>query len=203
VFSFIQQFLWRILMSLVTRFWKAILAVVMIGVLSVGLVSCDGSANYKDKIQSESVLQQAINASKAFEAKFFTLRKTKHAAEKLLDAPSLVGYAIVTANDGTPLLSLTTFGSCYNEATQSTNPLMTDRSSSSAVALAQIEPGTGLYPPASSEGTVCVSVAGTVVRAEQPVIWSSSPIRMAKTPSYSLQEDASAGGKVDVTSLKK
>ncbi len=190
-------------MPFISKFWKAVIALVLVSVLSIGVTSCDGSANYKDKVKSEDVLQKAIVSSPAFEAKFFTLRKTKHAAEKLLDAPSLVGYAVVTANDGTPLLSLTTFGSCYNEATQSTNPLMTDRSSSSAVALAQIEPGTGLYPPTNSEGTVCVSVAGTVIRAEQPVIWSSSPIRMTKAPLYSLQEDASASNKVDVTPLKK
>lgn len=186
------------------RVLQVCVTLLLVAVISLGgLTACTGTANQADGVQSEGVLGKAIKKAKAFEATNFTLRETKNRVDALLDSPSLVGYGVVTSNTGVPMLSITTVGPCYPYSMQLTNPWMSNGAGSAAVAVAQIEPGTGTYSPPTSDGTMCVTTGGTIVQGEQPVLWSSSPIKLNTAPLYQLDESSSSAGKIDITDLRK
>lgn len=176
---------------------------VILGILVLSLFGCTSTPIQSDKDKSNGVLAnlQKLGKDASYEAESFTLAQTKASADKMLDQPDLVGQAMVTSESGLVISVFKTFGSCYPETTQSTNPQQVVGASSAGSVIAQVEPGTGLYSPAQSDGTICVTTTGAVLRFEQKVFWSSVPFTVVGTPIVTLQPQE--GGRVNVDAIRK
>ncbi len=137
------------------------------------------TANQKEQVQQAQQQAEGQAAVGPVHIRNWTQKKQFKAILEAFDEPNLVTYSYLFSNYTGKLIPLCrSQGYGFNEATQYTNPLMsqwkyTGAEGIAAAVLAQQDPN-GLYSPANSPGTLllCLTVKGDVkpVRSEPDII---------------------------------
>lgn len=157
-------------------------ALATLGFFLLTAESCDGStpptANQREQAAQARITAESQSTVGMPNITNFNQKKQLKAIIEAFDQPNLITYSYLVGMTGNHVSLCRSQGYGFNEATQFTNPMQIEwrESGNSGIAsgiVGQADP-TGLYAPATSEGTLlmCLTTGGKVlpVRSEPSVL---------------------------------